>query len=551
VIAYRIPCVFSIKVILLLLFFQCGITGCNDSSEEKNTSNEQHQQNDQADQRAVFHVPLLNNPTTLDPLYVNDEYGASVVHQIFDGLVEFDSYLMILPNLAESWQMGDDGKEYRFVIRENARFHNGNAVTVEDVLFSISRLIRADPSPVILPHLLKIDGAQDYRDEKIDRLEGFEKISRQVFKITLTEPHAPFITALGMVYAKIVPKAEVLRQGDEFGQNPVGSGPFEFISWELDNEIRLKRYSEYFGGAALLNEIQYKIYPGVEIDQILSDFRDGKLEEMPTYGTFKQELSSEKDLKWFTRPSLSLLFYGIRCNHPLLNIPEFRAALSKAIDREKLVREIYNGQFQAAKTILPPGMPRINGETATVVDDIESSQKYLESILGVRLDEIPPLEIVSASQSTFAQSELNFIRNAWAKLGITVNIKYIVDWSEFESYIKSDAVQIYRYAWFADMPDPDSFLYPLFASQSPINFMRFENKVVDQMLLSARGERDSAKRTAIYRQIEAMILKSAPLIPLFNLNVNRVYQANVQGAYPSALGAHTMPLHRVSLKKEQ
>ncbi len=535
----RLPHFLLIALIFLCLFL---VPGYSTGAEKKSLSA------DSVRHGGIYRVPLMNNPATLDPAYVQDNYGEALVHQLFSGLVQFDPYLMVLPALAETWQVEEQGKVYRFVLRKNARFHNGQPITVQDVVFSISRLLRVNPPPAILPHLLKIKGAQDYRNQKIKQIEGLQIINDRVFLVRLEEPHAPFLTALGMYQAAIVPKEEVTRLGDRFGKNPVGSGPFRFISWEANKLIRLERFSDYYAGPAFLDEIHYVVYPGGKIEEVLGDFRGRKLDEMPVYGNIRQELLAEKRLQRFHRPSLSLLFYGIRTDHPFLKNPELRKALSMAIDREKLVKQVYKGQFEPARTILPPGMPGYHPQNKMVIDDVSLARDHLKRALGERTDSMPPLEIVSAIQSPFAKAELNFVRESWARLGIPVKIKFITDWAQFEAYLRSDAVQIYRYAWFADMPDPDSFLYSLFASDSPVNFMRYRNKEVDQMLRSAQGITDPVKRAKMYRRIEALVLKSSPLIPLFYLSIDRVYQSTVQGVQPSALGAHTMPLHRVWFK---
>jgi ABC-type transport system substrate-binding protein len=433
-------------------------------------------------------------------------------------------------------------------LRENARFHNGRPVTVEDVIFSISRLLRVDPPSPILPHLLKIKGAQEYRNHKSERIEGLEPINDHVFLVRLKEPHVPFLTALGMSYAKIVPGKEVTRLGGQFFKKPVGSGPFRFVSWEENKLIKLKQFSDYYAGAALLDEIHYRIYPGVGYEQVVADFRKGDLEEMPVYGNIRQELSTEKKFQWFHRPSLSLLFYGMNCNHPLLKNPELRKAISMAIDQQKLVTQVYKGQFEPAKTILPPGMPGYYPQKQMVLNDVSLARDHLRHALGEKADSMPALEIVSGSQSTFAKAELNSVRDWCEQLGIPIKIKFITDWTKFKEYLKSESVQIYRYAWFADMPDPDSFLYPLFASDSPVNFMRYQNKEVDQMLLTARGIVDPVERAEMYQQIEKIVLKSSPLIPLFYLSIDRAYQPTVQGVQPNALGADIMSFHRVWLQ---
>ena len=496
----------------------------------------------------TYRVPLMQIPTTLDPAYVQDRYGMAVIQQLFDGLVRFDPYLMVLPALAKTWQVEDQGKVYRFVLRENARFHNGRPVTVEDVIFSISRLLRVDPPSPILPHLLKIRGAHEYRNHKSERIEGLEPINDHVFLVRLKEPHVPFLTALGMSYAKIVPGKEVTRLGDQFFKKPVGSGPFRFVSWEENKLIKLKQFSDYYAGAALLDEIHYRIYPGVGYEQVVADFRKGELEEMPVYGNIRQELSTEKKFQWFHRPSLSLLFYGMNCDHPLLKNPELRKAISMAIDRQKLVTRVYKGQFEPAKTVLPPGMPGYYPQKQMVLNDVSLARDHLRHALGEKADSMPELEIVSGSQSTFAKAELNSVRDWCEQLGIPIKIKFITDWTKFKEYIKSESVQIYRYAWFADMPDPDSFLHPLFASDSPVNFMRYKNKDVDQMLLTAREIIDPVERAKMYQRIEEIVMKSSPLIPLFYLSIDRVYQPTVEGIQLNALAAELMTLHRIWLK---
>ncbi len=527
------------------------IPGCStQGDEETRASNKEISSAVSINLGGIYRSPLMNNPSTLDPAYVQDQYGLAVTRQLFDGLVKFGPDLMLMPALAKTWQVEENGKVYRFFLSPNARFHNSRPVTVHDVVFSLSRLLRVNPPPAILPHLLKITGAEDFRSHKTKRVEGLYTISDHELLIRLNAPHIPFLTALGMYHAAIVPKEEVEKSGKIFAQNPVGSGPFRFVSWEKDKSIRLKRFTDYYAGAAFLDEIHYQIYPGVNIERALSDFKKGNLEEMPLRWNIRQELSSIKGLQWFQRPSLSLLFYGIRGDHSFLRNPYFRKALSSAIDRDKFIKEVAKNQFNPARTILPPGMPVYKQKNEMLVDDLKVAQDYLNRAIKQETGPIPAVEIVSGSRSAFAKAELNFIQKSWAQLGVPVNIKFITNWEEFENYLRSDAVQIYRYAWFADIPDPDSFLYPLLASDSPVNFMRFKDSRVDKMLLDARGIVDPVKRAEMYRKIEAIVLESSSIIPLFYLSVDRVYQPGVQGINVSALGAQSMTLHRIWLKGE-
>ena len=112
----------------------------------------------------------------------------------------------------------------------------------------------------------------------------------------------PFSPLWACIRQKIVPETEVISLGDDFGRNPVGSGPFRFVSWEANTRITLARNPEYFGASSYLDEVEYAIFPGVGVDQLLADFEGGGLDEMPVLGGVRQELSGVEGLQWFHRP---------------------------------------------------------------------------------------------------------------------------------------------------------------------------------------------------------------------------------------------------------
>jgi ABC-type transport system substrate-binding protein len=499
----------------------------------------------------IYRAPLLNSPTTLDPARAEDIYSHSVIQQLFDGLVQFTPDLLIVPALAESWEIEEGGLVYRFFLRDDAHFHNGQAVRAEDAAFALKRLIRADPPLSILPHMMKIAGARDYRERRSEELAGMEVRGERELRVRLEEPYFPFLAALGMHQAKVVPRDEVTRRGDQFGRTPVGSGPFQLESWEEGRAIRLKRFDRYHGGASYLEGVRYELYPGARADDALADFLQGKLEEMPLYGKTRQQLAARKDLQWMERPSLSLLFYGVNGTHPFLRHPKVRRSLSLAIDRQRLTASVYDGQFAPARNLLPPGMPGYNPESEAAVDDSAAARTLLEQALQEGLVVPSVLEVVSASQTPVAKAELEFIGTCWSALGITLVPKFVPNWSEFKEYVKSDAVELYRYAWFADIPDPDSVLQPLFGSDSNVNHLRYRDEQTDRLLAAARATAAPTERANIYRRLENHILQDFPLIPLVHLSVGHVYQPDVRGIHMTALGSHAMSLHRVWLAPPQ
>jgi len=537
----------SIFIVILFTFILALLSGCSQQDENKNEL--KAFSDPTPSPSGVYNIPLRSDPATLDPAYTKDNYGEALTHQIFDGLVRFDKHLLIKPAIAENWQITEDGKLYQFNIRENARFHNLDTITSDDVVFSIKRLLRVQPAPAVLPHLMKIVGAEEYRLGNRTDISGLTIENKRSITIRLKEPHTPFLTALGMYQAAIVPQNEVERLGKEFGNHPVGSGPFRLISRKVNTSIHLERFAEYYAGPSYLDEVRYKIYPGGQDSNILTDFQNGDLDEMAIFGDSKEKLATKKDLQWFHRPSLSLFFYGMNVNHPNLSDPNLRKVLSIAIDRQLFVNQIYEDQFKIAKTIFPPGMPGYSLQNQINDNDPSIKRKFIDTYLNKSDGNPIELEIISGYRTPRVEKEITMMKEFWAPFNIDIKVKYINNWKEFEAYLNSDSVQIYRGTWTADMPDPDSFLYSLFATDSSTNFTKLKNKNIDHMLLAAREIINPIERAKFYQKIEADILELTPIIPLFYMNVNRVYQPYVKGINVSALGAHTMKLNKIWLDK--
>lgn len=497
----------------------------------------------------IYRIPLLNEPPRLDPATVEDIYGVSLVQQLFEGLVQYTPDLLISPALAQNWVVEDNGKLYRFFLRPKVTFHNGRILTARDVVFSLTRLISTDPPPSILPHLLKIKGASDYREGKTDRVIGLEARDDLTVTIQLEEPYTPFLTALGMYQAKIVPQEDVKGKEEDFARHPIGNGPFRLASWESNKTIRLERFPAYYGGPSYLDGIDFKIYPGGKIEEVLQDFEAGNIEEMPVYGQIRDRVLKKREVVRIHRPSLSLLFYGMNCKDSLLSDVRVRKALAWSVDRKRIVSEVYTNQFQASAVVLPPGMPGYQPEGKGWPHDMEAARRSLIEALGEKSNKKLTVEVVSNSQSPLARAELDLIGQGWKELGIEMIPRFIPDWAEFEKYLKSGSFQLYRYAWFADMPDPDNFLQPLLGSDSQINFMGFKDPDLDATLAKARTIGDPIERTRLYQRVEGMVAESCPIIPLFYLSVDRVYHPWVHGIEASPLGEKAVSYHRVWLEK--
>ncbi|MCK5485107.1 MAG: ABC transporter substrate-binding protein [Desulfobacterales bacterium] len=494
----------------------------------------------------IYRAALPWSPRTLDPAFSTDTYSAILIQQIFDGLVQFDQNLNVVPALATNWRVSADGLLYTFTLRSDASFHNGRQVTAKDFVYSFTRILNSKEESSALSFFERVRGAAVYRNGESNEVAGLRALDAHTLEITINEPFAPFLSVLAMIGSKVVPREEVERWGKNFGHHPVGTGPFRLESWG-DNQIVLGVNHNYYEGRPNLDRVVYTIYAGAQYDKIYEDFLSGRLEEAAVFGANREKLASTTAYQFYRKPSLSLQFYGMNCLSTALKVKEVRQALNYAIDKERIVREVYKDQFLSATTILPPGMPSYIPENAAYDYDPDKAKSLLNKAGYGPSGEKLSLTVLSASKSSAAQKELALIAKDLAAVGVELEIQYETDWPTFEATLRSGKIQLYRYAWIADIPDPDNFLNILFGSKSGYNFMQYKNPKVDRLLSQALIETEILRRVELYREAERIILADAPMIPWIYLTFESLFQPYVKGLEISALGRPYIPLKKIWL----
>jgi len=196
----------------------------------------------------IYRKPLEFNPKTLDPALSIDQYAVTVIQQIFDGLVQFDKNLNIIPAIARSWKVSSDGLTYTFYLREGVRFHNGREVTAEDFVYSFTRILDPETKSSSSDFFVHVLGAKEYLDKKAKDVKGLISLDKYTLKILLSKPYSPFLSILAMKGSKVVPKEVIEKLGIDFGRSPVGTGPFKFVSMKEGDEIVLEANPHYFEG---------------------------------------------------------------------------------------------------------------------------------------------------------------------------------------------------------------------------------------------------------------------------------------------------------------
>ena len=495
----------------------------------------------------VYRRPLGSDPATLDPARIRDIYGLSVAQQLFDGLVQFDQTLTIAPALAQFWKASRDGLTWTFTLRKGVKFHHGREVTAEDVAYSLTRILDPAVKSGSADLFASIKGAQEFREGKAKQVSGLTVLDRYTVQVVLTEALVPFVSVLAVGHAKIVPKELVEQQGEAFGAHPIGTGPFKFVSWERAKEIVLVANPDYFDGPPKLSRVLYRIFPGEEFDAMYEQFERGNLEDspVPTQG-YRRVLTSAHSV-YVKRPMFSVRFYGLNTRIKPLDDRRVRQALIYAIDREALVAEVYRDRYILARGILPPGMMSFDPSLKGYVYDPRRARELLAQAGYPGGRGLPSIPIWSGVKLEKLLQEHEQIKKYLAAVGIQAEFHYETNWPSFSAMLAQGKFPIFLYAWSADVPHPDNFLFKLFYSRSPRNFTGYSNQAVDDLLLQAKRERDLQRQTDLYRQAEQVVLDDAPIIPVWHYAYERLFQPYVRSVEVNGLGDPYIPLKKIWL----
>src|SRR5262247_1781900 len=293
----------------------------------------------------VYRRPLGHEPPTLDPARISDIYSRSVSQQIFDGLVQFDQTLAIAPALAQFWKASRDGLTWTFMLRKGVQFHHGREVTADDVVYSFTRILDPRTRSGAADLFLIVKGAREFREGRAKSVAGLVALDRRTVQITLDDNVAPFVAIAAVGHAKIVPRDLVDAQGEAFGAQPVGTGPFKLARWDRGREIVLDANADYFDGAPRLSRLVFRIFPGEQRDAMQEEFQKGNLEDAPVPARVdRRALAASGGYIYVKRPMISTRFYGFNTRVKPLNDRRVRQAIVEAIDREAIVEGIYFGQ---------------------------------------------------------------------------------------------------------------------------------------------------------------------------------------------------------------
>lgn len=463
-------------------------------------------------------VQLWNDPPTLDPHLTTDATSAAIIVEVFGGLVTINRDLDVVPDLAEDWEVSQDGLTYTFFLRQDARFHDGEPVTAHDVKWSLERA--ADPrtaAPGVDQYLGDIVGVKAKLRREVTEVSGIEVLDDYTLRITIDAPKAYFIAKLTYPAAFVLDQENVESGGRNWPRSPNATGPFKLAEYVPGERLVLERNKFYHLGPPYLNRVRFLLaggtamlmYENDEIDVTGVGLADLDRVLNPEHPLYKELVKAP--------PSFSTSYIGLNVTQPPLDDVRVRQALNYAIDKSQIAELVLAELVVPAQGVLPPGFPAYNSNLTSYQYDPQKARQLLrQSKYGDDPENLPRLVITTAGAFGSAPPlDLEVILEMWRQnLGITVEVQQ-VEWATFLQDLQRRRFQMFSLAWIADYLDPENFLDMLFYSESSNNHTGYSNREVDALLEQARVESNGATRTGLYQQVEQMILDDAPWVPLW------------------------------------
>lgn len=477
----------------------------------------------------IFILPG-GDPPTLDPHLSGDATSAEYVVEIFSGLMAYDRDMNLIHDIAESHQVSDDGLVYTFKLRPDATFQDGKPIHAEDFKWSFERA--CDPatgSPTADTYLGDIVGCRDKLQGRADEVEGVTVVDDLTLQLTIDEPKGFFLAKMTYPTAYVLDRENV-ESGSDWFKKPNGSGPFKIEVYSPDEgAIVLARNENFYGQPKpILDRVIYLIDAPIDL---MTGYEAGLASLGLPDGTFYDAIPiGRSDLSRATDPNnplskefvsvnaLSVFYVGFNVRKPPFDDVKIRQALNLALDKQRMVKLVFQDTVPVANGIVPPNMPGYqNPDLSDYEFDPERALELIAESSYGDVSELPEITLnVSGSGGEVGPLVESMIESYKTNLGLEIAVEQ-VPWPQFLSDLNSPTLpyQMYQLGWIADYPDPQNFLEVLFHSGSTQNHGGYSNPAVDALLDKARGTQDTAERLALYQQAEQMILDDAAWIPLY------------------------------------
>ncbi|MDZ7802183.1 MAG: ABC transporter substrate-binding protein [Trueperaceae bacterium] len=463
-------------------------------------------------QEGTLELAVDQAPVGLDPHVVTAFSSFAVIGQIYDGLVEVDADLAIEPALATSWEVSEGGRVYDVQLRNDVTFHNGRAMTADDVVYSFERIMAEETGSPQASRFSQVEDAVATGEHEV--------------RFTLSEPFAPFLANLANL--SVVPR-EVVEENDGLQQVAVGTGPFMLDEIVPDTSVRLVANPDYYrAGQPRLAALRYNVVP--EPSTRAAGLRTGDYHLLPDVDpTSAQTLQGASGVELLGIQDLAYTLLGMNVDRAPFDDPRVRQAINLIIDRDEIVEAVYFGEAEPGGP-LSPGLANwalptdefqcyASGEDAAArAQDLLAEAGY-EDGASFEILTFGTIQVVSdAAQVLQAQFEA-------AGLDVDVNVAefgtFVQDWqnSDFDAFVSLNGGNV----------DPDGYLYRTFHSDGATNVFNYQNQGVDALLEEGRTTVGEDARYEVYAELQRELACQGPIAHIAYGTLFTGVRENVEG----------------------
>ncbi|MBN1954362.1 MAG: AAA family ATPase [Anaerolineae bacterium] len=457
----------------------------------------------------------LVEPATLDPGFLSDSFSVTIADQLFGGLLEISSEMDLVPYVARSWEVTDEGRRYVFHLRDDVVWSDGVPVTAHDFVFAWLRIIDPARGSPMADLMYDVEGARAFRrGETKDRDRvGVRAPDDGTLEVELEAPSAyfPYLMSYSAFYP--VPQHIVTVHGEGWGAEDciVGNGPFLLRSWERGRSIELVRNPDY-AGLYEGNVERVAISLVADWPSILSLYQADELDVVDLWGLTMDRMDRARQrypTEYITQAAPMTIHVRLNADQPPIDDRRVRRALAFAVDKEVLTNQVM-GDFAAPARggFVPPGIP---GYTAGIglPYDLAQARSLLAEAGYPGGRGFPRLAMIGPDRPMFVHiSEL--LEASW-KEGLGIDVEWaVMEWAELRTQLDRRLPHLFLVAWEADYFDPHSFLRTGLQSHD----IRWRDKAYEELVEAARRTVVREERMALYQQVDRMLMEDAATIPL-------------------------------------
>ena len=496
-------------------------------------------------QEVVYNRGNDTDPSSLDQHKTSTVAEAHILRDLYEGLVVYNAAAEVVPGVAESWEVSEDGTVYTFTLREDARWSNGDPVTASDFVFAFRRIQDPATAAGYANILYPIKNAEAINKGEMPKEElGARAIDEKTLEITLEQATPYFIELLTHQTGLPLHQASVEEHGDAFTrpENIVTNGAYTLDSFVPNDRIVLRK-NENFHDAENVQIDVVNYIPFEERATCVRRFEAGEVQSCSDLPSEQiEELRARLGDQVRVAPYLGTYYLPVKTTKDVLGDPRVREAMSLAIDREFLAEEIWQGTMVPAYSLVPPGTnnyvenpPQLPYAEDDILDR-EDRAKALLAEAGIEEGELTVDLRYNTSENN--RNTMTAVSEMLRNIGIETTITEM-EGATYFNYLREDGeFDVARAGWIGDYNDPQNFLFLYESDNLGFNYPRWSNAEYDALMERAEAETDLQARAEILAEAERLFLANVPAIPILFYTSKALVSPQLQGWEDNIMNVH-------------